>query len=90
MLRAYNDVSFRHTVDVRIKGYLFWLDDCADGVTEIDLGYLEFVFGKYCAEFALAFYLCQLFYVFHVFLVWFRVPEHYTELNSIRFLECKD
>ena len=87
MFRAHYDMGFGHAVNIRIKGNLFWFNYSADGVTQIDLGNFKLVFGENCTEFALAFNLCQLFNIFHVFLIGFSIPEHYTELDSVWFLE---
>lgn len=45
---------------------------------------------KNSTELALAFYLCQLFDILHVFFIRFSVPEHHTKLHSVCLLICED
>jgi hypothetical protein len=69
---------------------LFGLDGGSNGVAEVYLGDFFLGMRKEGAELALPFDFSQLFHIFHVLLIGFGIPKHYTELHSVCLLVSKN
>lgn len=89
IFRTCDNVSFGHAVDWNLQSHLFRFDSGTNGIAEINLSVILLWMWEYCAEFSLSFDLGQLFHVFHVFLIWFGVPEYHAELHAVGFLICE-
>ena len=82
-------MSLGHAEDSDLETDLFGLYCCSNRVTKVYLSDLLFRMGIDGTVLPLSSYLHQLFHVFHVLFIRFRVPKNNAELHSVSLLVSK-